>query len=376
MDGVFRRVPVEGDKDGQTGGAYVGYPDGHPAGYICNFRTGIEINWKAEGESKGLSDIDRVRLHEEARARQEKKVLDRAERHEQTSRRLEDELTRLPPAAADHPYLVRKGLAGDAGVLRQDQQGNLVIPAGDSDGRIWTVQRINGDGRKGFEKDGALAGHYNVTVTGQAAGGLGRKGPIVITEGWATGETIRRATGATVVTAFTAKNLAAVAKALREKHPDRPILIAGDNDHLKKRNVGLEAARDAANATNGHYLVPQFAPGSKGTDWNDYYLEFGEKALKQQIAEGIVLADRRRLATAQLTQEDGERVAEQIRQNQAKVEQLAPGAVLSVQRGQMEGLRQQARREAEVQDKSDENINSLDPEAVKKRAGRSRSRVA
>jgi phage/plasmid primase-like uncharacterized protein len=139
------------------------------------------------------------------------------------------------PADPQHPYLVKKGLGGDAGTLLQDRYGNLVVPAGDQDGRIWTMQRIKPDGEKFFAKGGALDGHHDVTITGPAAGGLGKAAPLIIVEGWATGESIRRATGATVVTAFSANNLVNVAKAIRERNPDRAILIAGDNDHQTER---------------------------------------------------------------------------------------------------------------------------------------------
>lgn len=49
MDGNKHRIEVEGDKKGEKSGFYVGYLDGHPAGYVKNNRTGIEVKWKSKG---------------------------------------------------------------------------------------------------------------------------------------------------------------------------------------------------------------------------------------------------------------------------------------------------------------------------------------
>src|SRR5208283_4721116 len=43
MDGKPHRIGVSGDKKGEQAGFYVAYLDGHPAGYIKNNRTGVEI---------------------------------------------------------------------------------------------------------------------------------------------------------------------------------------------------------------------------------------------------------------------------------------------------------------------------------------------
>jgi len=48
MDGILRRVRVDGDRGAQKSGAYVGYLDGTPAGFIQNFKSGFSSNWKYE----------------------------------------------------------------------------------------------------------------------------------------------------------------------------------------------------------------------------------------------------------------------------------------------------------------------------------------
>ena len=44
MDGKIKRVKVEGDRGSEKSGAYVGYTNGYPAGYIENFKTGERVN--------------------------------------------------------------------------------------------------------------------------------------------------------------------------------------------------------------------------------------------------------------------------------------------------------------------------------------------
>jgi phage/plasmid primase-like uncharacterized protein len=60
-----------------------------------------------------------------------------------------------------------------------------------------------------------------------------------------------------------------VAKALREKFPDKPILVAGDDDRALAMtlgtNPGREKAEAAARAVGGKAIFPIFAPGE-----NDY----------------------------------------------------------------------------------------------------------
>ncbi len=78
----------------------------------------------------------------------------------------------------------------------------------------------------------------------------------------------------------------------------RPIIIlAGDNDHhlpLITRadgttlpNVGREKAEAAALAVNGLALIPPFAAGARGTDWNDYAALHGLDAVRRAVAEPL-----------------------------------------------------------------------------------------
>lgn len=366
MNGKIQRCKVEGDVGEEKSGAYIGHLDGHPAGYIQNFRENVKENWKSSQRADTLTAEDRARLAQEAQEKLAAREAEREATHEAVSDRLTAAMQDGIWKHADpqHPYLVKKGLAGDAGGAFQDDNGNLLIPAHDKDGRLWTAQRIDGEGRKGFEKDGKLQGNHYMAMSGPAADvPTWKGGPIVVAEGWATGETIRRATGATVYTAFSAYNLEAVAEIAREQHPDRAILIAGDNDHQKERegkpNTGREYAEKAAKAVGGYAAIPDFGPESKGSDWNDWAREKGTEELKKSMEESALLADRRKLEDAHRLGHDAERIGENIREHQAEAEM--DKSLTATAAGDMQSayaaLRNTAEREQDRQDKSDELNN-------------------
>ena len=104
---------------------------------------------------------------------------------------------------------------------------------------------------------------------------------------------MREATGLATVVAFDSGNLLDVARAFRERDPQRPIVIAADNDHhlpLKEvplPNVGQVKATAAAEAVSGVVLTPGFAQGDKGTDWNDYAAQHGKAAVRAQAQAAL-----------------------------------------------------------------------------------------
>jgi putative DNA primase/helicase len=86
-----------------------------------------------------------------------------------------------------------------------------------------------------------------------------------------------------------------VAKALHEKYPDKPMVIAGDDDkHLEATqgvNPGRSKAEEAARAVGGKLLLPIFAPGEQAanpkgfTDFNDLATRsvLGQEEVARQV---------------------------------------------------------------------------------------------
>lgn len=307
MNGKLYRVKVEGDTQQQKSGAYAGFLDGHPAGFIQNYKTGQKTNWKYEGAVTTLSEADKARLAAEAAQKQALRELETNRRQTQTADQVRELWNTLKPVD-QHLYLSNKGVAshglrlntqGALALSKPDGtshhwsgQGQLLIPVQDTEGVLWSAQSIDAQGQKSFPFGGKLQGCFH--TLGQFDG----SDKILIAEGYATGATLHEVSGLPVAVAFNAGNLAPVAQALKAKYPDKTLFLAGDNDHHKPKelNVGLHKAQEAAQLVKGNVLLPQFEKGTSGTDWNDLCLANGKDAVLSQIQSGLKASETKVLA--------------------------------------------------------------------------------
>ena len=177
--------------------------------------------------------------------------------------------------------------------LRVGEDGRLLVPVRDADGKLWNLQHVGRDGFKQFQENGRVeGGHY-------AIGSLDLPGPLLIAEGYAAAATVHEMTNMPAVVAFNAGNLAPVAQACRARYPDRSIYIAGDNDCQReaegKPNVGREKAEQAAAAVGGFALLPTFAAHDRGSDWNDLAHSEGRDAARRQFVAAVAIAEREQI---------------------------------------------------------------------------------
>lgn len=276
-DGALHRFSSNG-KRGNDSGRYVLHSDGIPAGWIGNYGTGLSQNWRADIGRKLTPAEDAVHRAKVEAMRQEREAAKACEQAEAATRAAaiwKD----AKPAPADHAYLVRKGI--DAGRVRLYCDA-LAIPM-ITGGKIQSLQFIGPDGDKRFLTGGRVTGCYFSIgdSTGAAA--------LCIAEGFATGATIHQATGYPVAVAFNAGNLGAVAKTLRGKFPDLPLIVCGDFD---KSGTGQKAATEAAQSVGGAVVLPNFTPeelaGDKPpSDFNDLARLCGADAVGRAIAGAI-----------------------------------------------------------------------------------------
>ncbi|VTU46125.1 DNA primase TraC (plasmid) [Variovorax sp. SRS16] len=308
MDGRTHRAPVEGDKRSEASGFYVGHLDGHPAGYIRNNRSSIEVKWKSKGYT--LDPAQKAAMQAEAGAKLEARAAAQAQLHEATAQRIAGKLQDLKPVDNPTPYLAAKGIRPHPGAFTDGDGKTTLIPAIDTDNRIWTMQYIQEDGTKRFAKNSRKDGCFH------AVGGLdalANAPVIVIAEGYATAATLSEVLGHATVAAFDAGNLPAVALALRDRFPDKPFVIAGDNDQHQEFTLGVNAGRSkaeaAAAAVGGKAMFPIFAPGESTypadlpvvtpKHFRAHSIANGE--LEKADADGVQLSDaRREELTAQL----------------------------------------------------------------------------
>ncbi|MDF7677047.1 zincin-like metallopeptidase domain-containing protein [Neisseriaceae bacterium ESL0693] len=300
MDGKKHRVPVEGGRPGTLDGFYVGHMDGHPAGRIINNKTGTDITWKSKGYA--LSSEEKAKLQAEAATKLAKRERDQEQAHEVAAERVGRQMATLTPIKQPTPYLENKGIKPQIGVLTDKEGQKTYIPVFDTNGKQWAMQYIQEDGTKRFAKDSKKEGCFHA-VGGMDA--LATVPAIVISEGYATAASNSEALGFATVAAFDSGNLPHVARALHEKYPDKPIIIAGDDDKAQELergyNPGRAKAEEAAKAVGGKAVFPIFAPGEqvsnpKGfTDFNDLATksELGREGVERQINAAVskVLVD-------------------------------------------------------------------------------------
>ncbi|MGZ4823079.1 MAG: zincin-like metallopeptidase domain-containing protein [Terriglobales bacterium] len=302
MDGNKHRITVKGEKFSKNSGSgfYVGHLDGHPAGFAKNNKTGLEGNWKAKGYA--LDPAQKAQLAAEAAAKLQQRETELVQQQERAAARVATELAKLVPAELPTPYLAAKGLAPVAGVLTDRAGKKTYVPAIDVDGKVWTMQYIKEDGTKRFAKDSRKDGCFH--VVGGTLDDLAQVPALVAGEGYATAAQLRQSLGFPTVAAFDSGNLIAVARALHTKYPDKPVVIAGDDDrHLELTqgvNPGRSKAEEAAELVGGAVLLPIFAPGENG-----YPAELEPvtpKLFREHERTGTVLSEQQLAALASMKQ--------------------------------------------------------------------------
>ncbi|SEN34894.1 zincin-like metallopeptidase domain-containing protein [Nitrosomonas marina] len=332
MDGLSHRIKVEGDRPGEKSGFYVVHMDGHPAGYFNNHRTKVEIRWKAKGYS--LTEAQKAAFAAQVAIKQQERKAGQQTQYVKVAEAVKELLAIAPPANADHPYLQDKnarpnglkvvphntdGLPQDSIVkICQDRQevrtvrdehpdslvfvvGDLLLPIYDTQGKLWSAQTIQPNGTKLFVAGSQKEGHFHVVsgnseeLTGLAQ--LDKTKAIIIAEGYSTADTVSQAMNCPVVAAFDSGNLIPVAQQLHDKYPNKPIVIAGDDDQhliaLNGKNTGREKAQEAAQQVNGIAVFPVFAlneqTSQKLSDFNDLANKsaLGLQAVKRQVGAAI-----------------------------------------------------------------------------------------
>ena len=265
MDGSWQRASLEGEPNKQDA-SYRAFLDGVPNAQITNFKTGDVHKWVSAGEP--LSDKERAVLQAQAAETREVRAREMAQAQSIAAKKAFG-IWKNAPAWADKSnseYLNRKDVQGYG--IMVDDTGRLIIPARDGDGRIHSLQTIDGDG-KTFLKDGRKGGMMHVIDPKKEMALTAR---IIVAEGYATAATLHEVTGKPVVVAFDSGNLKAVAIAVRTKYPEAEVVIAADNDHQLKNNVGRTKAIDAAHTVGGRMIEPPFSKEEQLeglTDWND-----------------------------------------------------------------------------------------------------------
>lgn len=270
-DGKIHRFSTNGRRDDDAGW-YILFGDYQPTGKFGDFRSGVESLWSAR-DLTSLSPSEVQAHRHRLKLIQKQREEEEARGHAQAAARAATLWESMPPAPANHPYLVKKGVPahhlriyrGDLSIARCRVDGAVVVPLCDEHGKLWSLEFICADGEKRFLSGGRKHGCY--CLLGEIAE------TVCIAEGYATGASVHQATGLPIVIAFDAWSLKPVAEALQSKHPSAKIIVCGDNDG---NGTGQTKAQEAAQAVGGLIVVPE----TPGEDWNDVHQRNGLAAVR------------------------------------------------------------------------------------------------
>ena len=280
-DGVLHRCGTI-DKPRELDGAYKAHLDEPASLWWRNWRTGDEGTHTLKAE-KEMSRAERKALKERIEAARRGAEAEQAGRFAAAASRASQIWSLAPPATDAHVYLRRKGVRSFG--LRVASDGRLIVPVLDAfDDRGQSLQYIAANGEKRFLSGGKTAGGCFALRAKD-----GRvDGPLLICEGYATAASLRMATGHAVIMAFNAGNLESVARTIRQRFPEREIVLCADNDEGGEKpdgtpfNPGVEAARKAAAAVGGKLAICPLIEGKK-TDFNDLHLAQGVDAVREAV---------------------------------------------------------------------------------------------
>lgn len=261
-DGKIQRFSSNGNPRDKAGW-YVFHDDERPAGrFGCN-RGQVDATWSSKNKREFTPEEKRAwrKKMDDAKAQRE---ADMAREHAECAVRAAQMWDQAQEVS--HPYAERKMVGTDG---TRVLNGELLIPVRQGPGPLVGLQRIMPDGEKRFLKGTPMAGAY--TVLGKPS----KHGPVVICEGWATGMSIRLATGYCVVVAFNAGNLEPVAMKIRKALPEALVIIGCDDDFKTKGNPGMTAGADAARAIGAMVAWPVWMNEQTGTDFNDLHADEG-----------------------------------------------------------------------------------------------------
>lgn len=272
-DGVLHKFRVVGDRSGSKNGWYRLHLDGLSAGAFGCWKRDVSETWCSKSASK-MTEAERAqqqaRIETSKREQEAERERVRAE-CKSSSERLWGEAR--DTVAADHPYLVAKGVRAYG--LKQLGEA-LLVPVRADGGGLVGLQFIQPDASKRFKTGTPKAGCYH-RITGDME-------RVLICEGYATGASLHEATGSAVAIAFDAGNLLAVAQAIRTKLPDTDLVLCADNDRYREDgNIGLDKATAAALAVGGLLAAPAFTEDATGTDFNDLHQLQGAEAVRAAV---------------------------------------------------------------------------------------------
>ncbi|SMF94688.1 Uncharacterized domain associated with phage/plasmid primase [Methylomagnum ishizawai] len=273
------------------------------------WRMALDGGWKPDSETQPETEAERQERERQRKARAEQAAKQQAEAAQRAATKAAALWKASAPATTDQPYLARKlpGITPPdtlrettaeqaASILgytpKSDEEslaGRVLVAPVKIDGKLSTVELIDGQGRKTAIAGGPKAGGFWAAQTLPEGDGGGLT--LAIGEGVATVLSCREAVSWPVFAALSASNLPTIARTLRARFPAARLVIVGDI------GGGLEYARQAAAAVGAALAVPVFADeevmdwvrghSKPPTDFNDLHQVAGLDAVARQLRRAV-----------------------------------------------------------------------------------------
>jgi putative DNA primase/helicase len=275
-DGRFHVADLTDDPKGKNDGRIKIFSD-RQGGIVWNHKSNEQQSFFVNNNRESREPISTVE-RERIQAEQQRRQIEQQARQDKAARRANSDWLSGRPAPDEYAYLIRKHIkshssrVGDWKRTIQDEQGKrhlitienaLLLPMFNQNGVIRSLQAI-------FPEKHPILNRDKDFLPGGGLTGLfwwigPRTDKVLIAEGFATAATLHEESGYRVYIAFTANNLMAVGRIVREKLPDAGIVFCADNDTQTPGNPGLNKATEAALAVNGCLAAPPIHG-----DFNDY----------------------------------------------------------------------------------------------------------
>ena len=247
-------------------------PDGSAAASFGNWK---DIQEKRFYNSNGstITPEDKEAFSLQIQKAMDKAKNERKEKQALAAKKANEIWNNAQPADPNHAYLIKKQIESYG--LKQSGK-TLIIPVMNFGGEILSLQEILPDGEKKFFPGGQIKGGAFVI------GDIQQNNIFYISEGYATGATIHKATNKPVIIAFNSGNLKLVAQIYRTAHPSKTIIIASDNDIETEKKIGTNpgriAAEQAASAIDAKLCLCPV-----NSDFNDLQQVQGMNVVQQEL---------------------------------------------------------------------------------------------
>lgn len=194
------------------------------------------------------------------------------------------------PTTGYSPYLAKKQVDDIETNIRY-KDDSLVIPLQDIEGKIWNLQTIDPKGQKRFESKARKQGNFFTISKDQI---LDDNKPLLIAEGLATALTVHRVSKLDTIVCFDSGNMLKVVDNIKEKYPDKKIIITADDDLKLSLKTGINSGLDSSNKVQEKYpdiaiLEPTLTKEEKIekglSDFNDLEKVRGQEFLKTRFDE-------------------------------------------------------------------------------------------